>query len=307
MLQDLFTSFVELVRGSVAAKDKVNFIARPNGLPGEGFLINSQGNVETQLKPAVPARNHGLNALEEMRGAILWAAEKRAAEYVDPGEMLLAPGTVAVLAESTEIAVLRKYDPLKLSVWHDEIGAVLVMDDDAARLDTVTLTLDTTEIWDVLVHLDKSRPKLDHRDFMSLMRFKLCPYMEPAAAAAFLEAAKVIDFGSATSGTSAQSRNQSGFGLDVQNSVKSKVGELKDEIVVRVPIYSDPMLSEPVDVRLSVEINPVNRQFEVAPIIDELPKALRSVMATMRHILEDFVHDDGDRMAHVFYGTHLPT
>lgn len=290
MLKEFVEAIVGVVTRSVTAQQKVHFEPRPEGQLGEGFLIGADGKTTT-LPPVIRRREHGLKALAEMAGAIKWAALKA-------NRMRLSEMT---RVDTTDLAT--RYDPLLLSVWHNYQGATLVMNDDGPRSDTVTLELMTTDIWDCLFDLQDRRPKLDHREFMSLLRFKLCPYMDPGAAVRLLESAKIIEFGTNQNGTSVQSRGQTGFGSDVQSQVKSRVGELPDEIVVMIPIYTDEMLSERVPVRLSIEIDPAKKSFEVAPLIDEMSTALESVMKTMRNVLESYSFDEESRMAYVFYGT----
>lgn len=303
MLKEFLDEFTATVKASAAAKDKVAFIQTPESVPGEGWLINGSGEVIDNVGAPVKPRQHQLHALRDVETAIQWAAEKRRIGMQDIDAEESSSQAASTEESATEIAICH-YDPLGLSVWHDPERVTLIMDDDELRVNSVTLDLETTEAWRAMAGLEKSCQKMDHRTFMSLLRFVICPLMELHVAAALLEAAKVIDFGGVSSGTSAQSRNQSGFGLDIQNSVKARAGEIPDEVTVMVSVYTDPLLAERWPLKLNIEIDPVSRTFKVLPAMDELPRVMRQVQDTLSRILHTFAGaGTSQHMATVFHGS----
>lgn len=157
-------------------------------------------------------------------------------------------------------------EPEEPVVWYDGSRVVLVIDDGGHRIETATLTLETSDVFARLERLNKEKPWLDQKSFVRLLRIELARTLDPVV---LLDKVRKLKFenGSITSGH--VGRGSESLGREITSKVHQ--GEdIPEEVTLSCPVYKTPGETEAIGVRCSVEIEPTNGTFRLLPLPDEL-------------------------------------
>jgi hypothetical protein len=152
-------------------------------------------------------------------------------------------------------------------VWHGPDGVVLVMDD-SDRRDLVTFPLTFSARYQRLRQLAADKPSFDQSRFVRLLRIEL-----GLDNAAVVSKFRKLDW---ENGDKAAGRVQHGD-MRLSKEVVAKVqgvDELPEEIRVPIPVYNQAGERQEYEMVCAVEIDTVNRAFQLIPLPDEIERVL---------------------------------
>lgn len=186
------------------------------------------------------------------------------------------------------------------AVWYAPDGVVIVHNDiaDADRRDVTRIPLSFTDQFKTIRSLKGST--FDQRGVIRLLRYSLHDCLGESGAY-FLKEVRSIDFKSFTTGHGDYSNGRVSLGREIEEEVQTRTkNPLPDEIVLNVPIYTDPTLrGMKFPIRIGVEIEASNQTFALAPLAGELENVLDAVMEKVR---DQCLPAEGGDDYEVFFG-----
>lgn len=203
--------------------------------------------------------------------------------------------TLAALMDFAREVHSKKSDPNGPApvVWHGHNSVVLVIDD-ADRRDTVTFPLTLSGRLRLLAHLERDKRSFDQKQFVRLLRIELGMANDPVVAKFRKLGWKVADDSSGR-----VQHGKARMGKAIQAEVQG-VDELPEEIVVEVPVYQEAGERTPYQVRCAVEIDPMNQQFGLTPLPEEIQKVMDLAQASIEQRLSEHL---AELQIPIYYGT----
>lgn len=198
------------------------------------------------------------------------------------------PGT---LAEVIALANRFAEEGAKPVVWYDRDQVVLVIDDDAHRLERARLALECSDVFARLIDLRQTKPWLDQKAALRLVRIELAGTLPPVALLDRLRRVK-IENGQAV--TSQVRHGQESMGRQI-NAAVSGEGELPEAVTLDAPVSKTPGEADfRYPLACSVEIQPDRLEFfRLLPLPDELERvaalALASIGERLREGLDEAI------------------
>ncbi len=217
------------------------------------YLING---LPTSLERHRPVRNHTLETIDDL------AALANAKHKVMDG------------AEDSVV------------VWYAPHEIRVVLDNDGHRLDTARMRLKPSEALKAIQAV-ADKP-LEQRAIIKILSHEL---KGAIADEVLLDKLRVVHF----------ENNQTvrGEKTKLRESLsKSLIGELikteeiPSEIVLNVPIFSNPGLNTRYPIRCNFEIDPLNQLFWMQPQADEINKVIQIAMNDIRTLIEENFKDN---------------
>ena len=155
-------------------------------------------------------------------------------------------------------------------VWYDQTAVCLVIDDDGNRLETATLTLETSDVFAVMERL-RAKPAeawFDQKSFVRLLRIDLAGTLPPVT---LLNPVCKVRFenGEKVSGEVRSQRES--LGREIISKVEADT-ELPEEVTLTAPVYKTAGERDSYPVRCSVEVDPMQGKFRLLPLPDELER-----------------------------------
>lgn len=210
-----------------------------------------------------------------------------------------APAKHEVFTLADFATAVDRWSSRKSVVFHNEQGAVLVVDE-ACRRSVVTLPLRTTAVWDRILALEDQA--FDQRGFLRLLRFDLASIIPPSLVTA-IQKIEVVTSGSQRSEVSpGRERGTREFAADLQAS-----GEIPERVVCELPVYLLRGLDYKVPVTFGLDYTlppgPVN--FVFRPLPDEIERTCQQLQGEFHRLLLDGINsavEDADAPPPVLYG-----
>jgi hypothetical protein len=169
------------------------------------------------------------------------------------------------------------------AVWYDERAVVLVIDDNAHRLETATLSLAASDVFARVVRLWECREWHDHRAFIRLLRIDLARTLDPVE---LLERVRRVRFENGSAMTGEVQRNRESLGHEITRRVETG-GEIPEEVTLMVPVYKTPGETDPLPLRCAVEVDPARGAFQLLPLPDEIERVRHLAVARIADRLGD--------------------
>lgn len=160
-------------------------------------------------------------------------------------------------------------------VWYDEDAVVLVIDDASHRTETATFRLHTSEVFDKLAELHKSKPKLDQKAFVRLLRIDLAGTLDPVV---LLNAVRAVRWSSTTDVNVGKQRESLGRDIEARCTDGK---DLPENVTLNVPVYRVAGERTPLPCRCSVEVDAADGTFRLLPLPDELDKVRQAAIASI--------------------------
>jgi hypothetical protein len=187
-----------------------------------------------------------------------------------------------VLTLEDLIAAAKSSFAVKPVVWHNEKGAVLVLDDDTRR-DRVCFDLHASVPFVALQQLDAAAAKFSPKELAMFLRTTLasCIYNR--------DLVKLLR--KLTWKTSSETRTVSGpgresLGRDVEAELQTPDVPLPEELDIELPLYTNVGEDNLWPVRCLLEPDIPSQRFAFGPIPGELEKAAQFHQANIRERLE---------------------
>jgi hypothetical protein len=190
------------------------------------------------------------------------------------------------------IVFARREDNKAPIVWHSEQG-VCLLTDDGDRRDRVVFMLTKSDRFAVLEQLAEKKPCLDQRQLVRLLRVELG-----------LDNVKVVQqfrkldwqFSDETAGEVKHGQDRLGKTINAQ---VAGVSELPDELDIEVPVFKQTGERTEYKVRCAIEIDTVNKQFQLVPMPDELERVMDLAQADIHKRLSEGL---AEKKIPVYYG-----
>lgn len=174
-------------------------------------------------------------------------------------------------------------------VWYDEAKVVLVLDDDGHRVEHITLALERSDVFAVLLVLRHQKPWYDQRAAIRLVRIDLAGTMSPAVLLDRLRKVK-IENGQAVTSEARHARESLGRSI---NAAVSGEAELPEGVVLDVPVYKTPGEADArYPLSCSIEIDPLRLEFfRLLPYPDEMERVGALAVAAIGERLREELSD----------------
>ena len=160
-------------------------------------------------------------------------------------------------------------------VWHNGESVVLILDDNDRR-DQVTFPLTYSERFRCLQQLAELKPSFDQTKFIRLLRISL-----GLDNVAIVSKFRKLNWENGDKGTATSKHGDNRLSREVIARVQG-VEDLPDEIRVLVPVYQQAGERQEHEVLCAVEIDEVNRQFQLLPLPDEMARVVDLHQADIR-------------------------
>ncbi len=183
------------------------------------------------------------------------------------------------------IAAAEKWDTAPV-VWING-DAVVLITDDADRLDSVTLRLSKSAAFAKLIALNQS-PVLDQQALIRVLRIDLQGTINRAD---LLTAVRNIKFRVSDSGASNIQQGNESLGRTIEAEVTG-AGDIPESVVVSCPVYSNPgERALTFTVGCDLEIVPADKKFRFRPIPDEIERVTDAALQGIRDRIDEALPD----------------
>lgn len=154
-------------------------------------------------------------------------------------------------------------------VWYDAERVVLVIDDNGHRLERTALKLETSDVFATLMKLGETKPWMDHKPFVRMLRIDLAGALEPG----ILERARSLIFESDSKASSVVTREKESLGRSISASVRAANGELPEEVELNVPVYKTAGESrQRYLIRCAIDVDHDQCRLRLFPLPDEIER-----------------------------------
>lgn len=180
-------------------------------------------------------------------------------------------------------------------VWYNR-SAVTAIIDDADRRDKVTLTMTYSDELLKLMELQKSRPWLDQRSVLTLLRTVFTPAALPMHTN-LIGDLRVVKFEANQAANTDIGRGKSSVGKSAMASVEGW-DKLPEVVMLTVPVFSNAFIRQRTSVNCALEVNEQEQRFQLFPLPGEVEKAI----ATIEDDLGDTIREMSPESTPVYYG-----
>lgn len=245
MIAEALNVLFKTAQQAAGAENQAMVIELP-GVPGKVAVVNASG-VLTFHDKLPPKRAHALGSIAEVKGFVDFAKDQ---------------------LEGTP------------SVWYDEDGIVVVVQDDAdsQRIDTAKVAFEPTQTHEVLREIGEKWFR--QKDFVRLLRVTLADAATDSTRH-LLAVSRVLGFSNSTAGHAKVEHGRQSLGRDIEDQVTSEVGDLPDEVTFSVRLFTDPVLSRRFPIRCAVDIDPAAATFNLAPLAEAFEDAVDEQLALL--------------------------
>lgn len=233
-------------------------------------------------------------ALQYLTGLARGSAEPKLLDAGDPTVARFATGDGSIrefdvpapprrhsVDRLEEIIMMTIRFPGDSAVWYDKDGVILVIDDDEYRANTVTLTLEESDLFATVRSLPGS--SFDHKAFVRLLRVRLAGV---TAAADLLAVVRKVKFDNGSVVHSQVTRSRESLGREITSSVSAE-HEIPDEVTLAVRVYKTAGEEQAFPVRCAVEADALEGRFRLTPLPDEIERAQQLAVAWIAERLVD--------------------
>lgn len=175
-------------------------------------------------------------------------------------------------------------------IWHSEEAVVVVLDDETRR-DFATMALTYSTAYAALRALAAGKT-YDQRQFVRLLRTSLADCVPPDLIASIQR----LKFSKSESGESNIEHGQSSLGRQVEKSVTG-TSTIPDKFTVQTSVYSNVLQDHTVEVRVAIDIDLEEHNFELSIVGDDLSK---SMLETQEALSERLM--EGNDQRRVLFG-----
>ena len=182
-------------------------------------------------------------------------------------------------------------------VWHNPTTIVGILDD-GDRLDRVTFLLAPSRQFLKLAELERKAPLLEVAELVRLLRFTFG--VSPDVLGRF----RRLDWDRTDRQTDRTEHGRESLGRDITARVEG-VEEIPEELTVSVPLYDNAGERDPYEIRLGVDLDPVNRGVRLVPMPGELQRVSDTHQAAIAGRLAALSLDGAGDFA-VFFGAPEP-
>jgi hypothetical protein len=182
------------------------------------------------------------------------------------------------LADLIKLADRFNDDADRPVVWYGKSEVVLVIDDSGHRLEKATLTLAPSAVFARVKALAAKPERFEHKPFLRLLRVDLAGTIAPAE---LYDRVKRVTFENGLTVRADVSRNKSeSMGRDITSKVSGE-GDVPEEVVLMLPVYSTPGERERYALRCAVEVDPAEGSFRLTPMPDEIERVEALAVASI--------------------------
>lgn len=264
----------QLAQGAMKADRRVALLPAPGSPRGNYYLIDSEGKA-TAKAAEPPPRNHQLLSVETIGTFVAHAFDE------------LGPDTPVI------------------AVYYSPDGVVVVLDHEGHRLERAVLTLEKTAIWELLTkwNEDGESPHYSQQQMVNLLRLTLGEALDEGVLASAVRAIKALEWSSSSTGRSTVETGRQTYGADIEQAVKSKSGEIPEEIRLNTLLYRDAALNIRQSLRVVIEPNVMTKTFTLAVYPEEVHQAEAELMRHLERTLQSLVKPAETPLAVVLHGT----
>lgn len=170
------------------------------------------------------------------------------------------------------------------AIYFSKDRVVCVVDDSLGshRQDLAIVNLTITPEFEVLQTLGKQQ--FTQKEFISLLRVTLDDCKTPDVAK-LISTCRAVDFSSKTTGSSSVGHGRESLGMDIQEEVISKAGEIPEEVSLNVRPYQDRALQQRHQVKCMVDLDVKQGLFKLTPLPADIQNLFDSEMEFLERIL----------------------
>jgi hypothetical protein len=169
-------------------------------------------------------------------------------------------------------------------IWYDDSGVQLILDD-ADRRDSVKFPLTKSTRFVALQELAKSGKWFLQPQFVRLLRLEL-----GVDNLTVVSKFRKLQWTMGNDSVGEAGHGNQRIGNDILSKVQG-VEELPDEINIQVPVYQQAGEREEFIVRCAIEIDTINKMFQLVPMPDELERIVDLAQASIQKRLAKGVGD----------------
>lgn len=153
--------------------------------------------------------------------------------------------------------------------WYDAEKVVLVLDDGGFRLDTATLTLVESDVFEQVRRLAEKPQWMSQKDFIRLLRVELAGTLNPELLLNIVRKCK-FEQGATTDGHVQHAKES--IGRAIRAEVATSGGQIPEGVFLQVPVYSTPGETDRYPLGCAVEVEPeqISAPFRLVPLPDEI-------------------------------------
>lgn len=174
-------------------------------------------------------------------------------------------------------------------IWHD-IDSVVLVCDDFDRRDRVTFPLTFSERFAKLRKLAADKPAFDQAKFVRLLRIEL------GLNQSIVNKFRKLDWENGDKSAGEVRHGDTRLAKTVVAKVQG-IDDLPNELAIEVPVYQQQDERHEYIVNCAVEIDAVNRMFQLIPLPDELERVVDVAQASIRSRIQE-----GCSTIPVYYG-----
>lgn len=192
--------------------------------------------------------------------------------------------TVDSLASLVELA--NRFAGDLPSIWVDSKAAVLVVNDEEHRDDTVEGKFAFADVFEVIQGLAKNKPWLEQKPFIRMLRIELAGTLPPGI---LLDRVRKLRFEQGAVVNSEVGRNRESMGRDIIAKIDASA-DLPDTVTLEAPVFK---LGPRYAIECAVDTDPARGLLQLIPLPDEIERvvdrAVADVIDGIRESLEDGV------------------
>lgn len=162
------------------------------------------------------------------------------------------------------------------TIWHDTEAVVLLIQD-AAALDRVTLPLAHSEQFDEL-HKIRQGGNFDQKALVRWLRHT----MHGAGVEGIIPVFRKVEFERGARGGGTIKHGDESYGRSIEEKIVS-AADVPESFAVEIPVFDIADLVRPYRIELTVEIDMQNERFVITPLPDQITRAVQQA--------EDDIHD----------------
>jgi hypothetical protein len=219
--------------------------------------------------------------------------DQRAAHYIVDGQHVVVPRPphprsheVATLESLVALANRFKAAGESPVVWYSHEGLDLVIDDSGHRVDSVSLSFNNSDQWNLVLVLKGER--YDHKTFVRLLRTTLSDALMPGD---LLEKIRTLKFENGSITSTTVKRQEESLGKTITARVDAGKVEIPEEVVLSVPMYTNPGEEEHYPIRCIVDVDPEYQKFALIPVPNAINEAQKAAAQSIAERLDAGLND----------------
>jgi hypothetical protein len=165
-------------------------------------------------------------------------------------------------------------------VWYDRGAVVVVLDDAGDRLEAATLTLEHSDVFQLLCRLRASPREawLEQKPFVRLLRVELAGTLDPFM---LLDPVRTMRWESTATTSGTVGRQQESLGREIASKVRTEQ-DLPEDVVLQVPVFKTPGETARWPMRCSVDADPALCKIQLLPLPDEVERVIDLALMSIR-------------------------